>query len=98
MLNVLVEKFLSEFNTKLLSDGIEFLKVLLVLFFVLDLNLKTLKQSNSSGIVVYTSAGLESLLEHRGSRDKIVGEDVVKKTLDFKKIVGFFKLLFESVG
>lgn len=67
MLNVLVEKFLSEFNTKLLSDGIEFLKVLLVLFFVLDLNLKTLKQSNSSRIVVYTSAGLRAFSSTEGA-------------------------------
>lgn len=96
-LHTLVEQFFRKINTKFLSDVLKFIKILLVLFLVLNLDLKTFKQSDSGRVVVNTSASLKSLLKHRRSWDKIVRKDVVKNTLDFKKIISLFKFLLESV-
>lgn len=95
-LKILVEELLSKLNAELLSNILELIEVLLVLFLGLDLDLKTLEQSDSGGVVIDTSACLKSLLEHRGSGDKIVGKGIVENTLDFVKIVGLLELLLES--
>lgn len=84
-------------DTKLLADGSEFLEILLVLLSGLDLDLEGLKQSDGGGVVVDASGGLESLFEHGGGGDEIVGEDVVEETLDLEKIISFIEFLFESV-
>lgn len=92
-----LKKFLSKVNTKLLSSVLELIKVLLVLLLSLDLDLKALENSNSSGVVIDSAAGLESSQESLGSGNQVIRENVVKNSLDLVEIVGLLKLLVESM-
>jgi hypothetical protein len=91
-------KFLLQRHTKLFSEGLELLKVLLVLALVLDLGLDTFKDADSSTEVVDPSGGLEGGSNHRGSRDKIVSEGVVEVALKLENILDTVELLLEPAG
>jgi hypothetical protein len=93
-----LKKVLSKVNTELLSGVLELVEVLLVLLLVLDLNLETLKDSDGSGVVVNSAAGLESSQKSLGGGDQVIRENVVENSLDLVEIVGLIKLLVESAG
>lgn len=97
-LSVKCLKVLSKVNTELLSDVLELIEVLLVLLLVLNLNLKTLKNSDGSGVVVNSAASLESSQKSLGGGDQVVREDVVENSLDLVEIVSLLELLVESAG
>lgn len=91
-------QFFLGLNTQLLSQRFQFFKILLVLALVLDLGLDTFKDTDGGGIVVDATGSLESRLNHRGSRDKIVCESVVETALKFKQIVNVVKELDVAFG
>lgn len=91
------EEILLESDAKILSNLLESVKVCLVLRLVVNLVFETLEDTDGSGVVVDSSASLESLLDHRGGGDKIVSEAVVQDSLDLKEIVSLLELLLESV-
>lgn len=75
------EEVLLQHDAELLTEGLELLKVLVVLLLVLDLGLDTLEDTDGSGVVVHTAGGLKSSDDDGGRGDEIVGEGVVQVTL-----------------
>lgn len=90
------EQFFLEVDAQFLSDIGQFVEVGPVLFLVFHLVLQGFKHSDGGGVVVDSSARLQRLFDHGGSRDQVVRETVVEDSLHFEQVVGVFELRFVS--
>ena len=78
-------------HTKLLPEGLQLVKVRLVLLLVLHLLLDALEDADGGSVVVHATGSTEGSLNNRGCGDKIMGEAVVETTLNLEEILGGFE-------
>lgn len=89
---------MSKGHTEFLPNTLELVQISLVLLLVLDLLPDTFKHPDGGRVVVDTASGAKGGLNDGRCRDQIVGEAVVKTTLDFKQVLGLLEELNVALG
>lgn len=84
---------LLEGDTKFLAEGLELVKVLLVLPGVFDFGFDSLEDTDGSWEVVHTSGSTEGSYDDGGSWDQVVGEGIVKVALKLEDVVHSIEFL-----
>jgi len=85
-------------RTKLLTQGLELIKIGLVLLLVLDLLFNSLEHSDGSRVAVDATSGLDGSGDDLGGGDEIVGEAVVETALNLEEILSSVEKLDVSLG
>ena len=75
-------------HTKLLPEGLQLVKVRLVLLLVLHLLLDALEDADGGSVVVHATGCTDGGLDDRGCGNKVVGEAVVETALDLEQVLG----------